>query len=378
VKGPSVGKALKLIKELHQNNPGKKIIAAGCLLDPIIKKIKEIDSEISILTTHNIDKIVSIVEEVIHDNPEMIVGKKSILKINLPKKRKNPSVGIIPISSGCEGNCSYCSVKIVKGGLDSYPPDKIIEEYGKCIRDNCKEIWITAQDSGAYNHFGLQLPGLMNKLLKLDNNVLFRIGMMNPNHVIPIIDELIEVYKSKKVFKFLHIPIQSGSDKVLKDMNRQYNVKDVKEIINRFRKEIHHITISTDIICGYPTETREDFQKSIDLIQKIKPDILNISRFVKRPGTEAEKLKPLDTEEVKNRSRRITSEFEYIAFNNNKKWKDWRGTILIDEKGKDNTWIGRNLAYKPIIVEGDLKLGELIKVRVIETTSYDLRATVLN
>jgi len=138
--------------------------------------------------------------------------------------------------------------------------------------------------------------------------------MMNPAGIV-FLNELVEVYKSNKIIKFLHIPVQSGSDKVLREMGRKHDVEKFKRIVRKFRKEIPEINISTDIIVGYPTETEEDFTKSLNLVKEIRPEVLNISRFSARPGTKAANLKQLKTEEIKNRSRRLTREFERTKAN---------------------------------------------------------------
>jgi tRNA A37 methylthiotransferase MiaB len=189
---------------------------------------------------------------------------------------------------------------------------------------------------------------------------------------------MIDVYKNGKVFKFLHVPVQSGNDEILKLMKRNYKVDDFKKIITEFRKNIPNLTISTDIICGFPTETEQQFNDSLELIKEIKPDVLNISRFQARPGTEAFKMEgQIEGGVTKNRSRLLTDIFTNISRMNNEKWLNWKGGILIDEKGKHDTWVGRNLAYKPVIVRGEVKIGDNVKVIIKNITPYDLRGEIV-
>jgi len=367
--------ALKEIKTVREASPYKKIIVSGCIPKQIIEKIKEIDPNISLINTHNINKIVSVVEETLHENPISVLASNKKPKINMPRVRKNPVVGIVTIASGCIGRCAYCSVKLIKGDLISYPVESIIEEVRTCVKDRCKEIWITAQDTGCYGvDIGTNIAELLKKIIELPGDFKIRLGMANPKSVLQNIEELIKVFKHEKMFKFLHIPVQSGNNKVLKSMNRPYEVEDFKHIIQRFREEIPEICIATDMIVGFPGETEEQFRDSLLLIDQVKPDIVNISRFVARPGTRAEKReKQIPGREIKERSRTMTSQFEWIAFSQNRKWKNWEGEIIIDEHGKDGTFIGRNTAYKPILVEGDFVLGQKIKVKIINTTKYNLR-----
>ena len=181
-------------------------------------------------------------------------------------------------------------------------------------------------------------------------------------HVKNIVNELIESYKSEKIFKFLHLPVQSGSDHVLKMMNRGYSVKDFKNVVKNFRKKFPLLTLSTDVIVGFPEESNEDFQKTIDLMKEVKPDIVNVSKFGARPKTKAAKMKQLSRKIINERAKKIVEVIEKMKLENNKKWLNWKGEILIDEKGKKGGMIGRNFTYKPILTEG--KLGSFHKVKI--------------
>jgi tRNA A37 methylthiotransferase MiaB len=187
-----------------------------------------------------------------------------------------------------------------------------------------------------------------------------------------MLDDLIEVYKDPKMFKFLHIPIQSGNNEILQKMKRQYFVGDFKKIVDKFRSAFEHITIATDIICGFPTETKEQFQESLDLIEKLKPDVINISKFKARPGTDAFKMEQVKGDDIKERSRLLTSVFDWIGYGINKKWKDWEGTVLVDDVGKEGTTMARNFAYKPVVVQGEYKLGDKVKVKIVDVTKHYL------
>ena len=364
---------LKTIKKLYEENKNKKYIIAGCITRNIIPKIREILPEVSFISTHNIKDIVQVVEETINDNPIEILAKSNDEKINLPKIRKNKTIGIIPISSGCLGYCAYCSVKLIKGDLHSYSVEKIIKEINKALIDGCKEIWLTSQDTGCYGRdINTNLVELLKEIVKIEKNFMIRIGMMNPNYAIEMLDNLIGIYKDKKIFKFLHIPVQSGNNEILQLMKRKYFIGDFKKIVNKFRENFEHITIATDIIVGFPTETKEQFQDSLNLIEEIKPDVLNISKFNARPGTAAFKMEQVQGEEIKRRSGLITSVFEWVGYGVNKKYKDWTGTILIDGVGKNNTSLGRNFAYKLVVINGKYLLGEKIKVKITNMTKHYL------
>jgi len=178
------------------------------------------------------------------------------------------------------------------------------------------------------------------------------------------LDELIESYKSDKVFKFLHLPVQSGSDSVLKKMGRTHDVDDFIRIVKSFRKTFPEMTIWTDMICGFPGETNQDFEISLDLLRQIKPDFVNVSAYGVRPDTRAAKMKQIPTETKKDRTREMSALVDTLSIESNKKWLGWSGFVLVDEfkKGKAN-FIGRNFAYKPVAIKKGA-LGEYVRVKI--------------
>jgi len=379
VKGDTT--ALREIRRLKKEFPGKKLIVAGCITESIVPRIKQIGEGISFVNTHNFEKISMAVENSLNGTVLELLDKRYEQKVALPSVRKNPVVGIVPILNGCNYFCTFCSTKLVKGRLFSYPMDAIRQDVKEHLKAGCKEIWLTSNDTGAYmvEQGGKQrIAELLEQILSVPIDFKLRLGMMNPGNTITILDELIDIYRHPKMFKFLHIPLQSGNDEILRIMNRKYTVKGFAEAVDAFRKEIPEITISTDIIVGFPSETDEQFQESLKAIKKTAPDVLNISRYAAREGTIAAKMRQLPTNTLKQRSRIMTNLYREIALENNKKWLNWQGKILIDEKGKNNSWVGRNYCYKPVVVNGDFKLGEEIDVKIVDAKSFYLRGETKN
>ena len=380
VKGPAV--PLREIKKFTEQFPGKKLIVTGCITRDIIPQIRKINTEASLINTHNIHRIVEAVEESLHGNVLEALTQERPLKVNLPKIRTNKVVGIVPIASGCADFCSYCSVKLIKGNIFSYPEAYVVNEVKKNIEQGCKEIWLTSQDNGAY---GMEkdehrLPILLHALLnKVPGEYKIRLGMINPRHVMAMIDELIKIYQDDRMFKFLHIPVEAGNNEVLGKMKRKYTVHDFKNMVDRFRRYVKGITIASDIIVGFPTETELQFQDSLHLVQEVKPDVLNIARFSPRPNTAAARMEGQVSSNIKKeRSKALTELYRSIALNQNKKWIGWEGKIIIDEYGKNSTMVGRNFAYKPVIVKGNFNFGDEIDVKIKDATAYDLRADVMD
>ena len=374
VKGDTT--ALREIRRLKKRNPEKKLIVAGCITESIVPKIKNIDENISFVNTHNFGRISAVVENSMNGTVLELLDKKYEQKVNLPSVRKNPVIGIVPILNGCNYFCTFCSTKLVKGKLFSYPMDAIREDVKSHLKAGCKEIWITSNDTGAYmvEQGGKQkLAELLEQILSVPMDFKARVGMMNPGNTMPILQDLIGIYRHPKMFKFLHIPVQSGNNEILKLMNRKYSADDFIQVVNEFRKAIPEITISTDIIAGFPDESEKQFEDSLDLIKKIKPDVLNLSRYAAREGTIAARMRQLSANTLKQRSRLMTALYRAIALENNGKWLGWEGKVLIDEKGKNDSWIGRNYCYKPVVVKGDSNLGDEIEVKITDFTSFDLR-----
>lgn len=368
--------ALKEIKETVEKRKYSYLLVAGCIPQKLIPAIRELKKDATIINTHNIREIVSAVEETINDNPQTIIEPKRKPKILLNKIRDNPLVGIVPISNGCLGKCAYCSVKLIKGKLYSYYSELIVKEVERCVKEGCKQIWITGQDTAAYgkdNSENGNISTLLQKILAVNGEFMVRLGMANPHHVKENIDGLITALKHPKMYKFIHIPVQSGSNKVLKAMHRPYTVEDFREIIERLKKEIPEITIATDVLIGFPGETKDQFYETVKLIQDMKIPVVNISRFTARPDTAAASMKDqIDSAEIKERSRNMTTAFEFTAFDANKQWKGWQGEIIIDEKGTEGMK-GRNHAYKPVVVFEECKIGDRLKVKINGFSKFDLR-----
>ncbi len=356
-------------------NIKKPKILAGCV--PQAERDKSKFLGFSVIGTNQITNVVEVAEETLKGNTVQLLKKEKNPRLNIPKVRKNSIIEILPINEGCLGSCNFCATKFARGHLLSYDPDEIAKQAREALNEGVKELWLTSQDTACYGYdIKTNIVSLLRKLLEMKRDFKIRLGMGNPDFLPDYLDELIEVFKDERMFKFIHIPLQAGSDNVLKLMKREYEVKTFIEIIEKFRKVHPDITIATDIIVGYPGETEKDFQKTVDILKLTKPDVINVSRFWARPGTLAAKKKQLDSNIIKERGIRLTEVFHKISEENNKKWQNWKGNIMISEYGKNNTSIGRNYSYKPVIVKGKYDFGTELNVKINKTTIFDLRADV--
>lgn len=286
---------------------------------------------------------------------------------------------ILPIAQGCLGNCTYCITKFARGRLSSYDPDAIIERFNIMISQGVKEILVTAQDTGCYGvDIGTDLPSLIERMLENDSEFRIRIGMMNPNSLIPIADRLMEVMNDPRVYKFLHIPVQSGSNEILIAMKRPYHVEDFLEIVAKVRSYHPEISISTDVISGFPGESDIDHIRSLRMLERLKADTVNITRFSSRPGTEASMMEQIHGRVSKVRSAELTETKNRIELKNNSQMVGKYMGGLVTEIGKQGTVIVRTDNYRPVAVASDLPLNSFVKVRITACKPTYLVGRVLN
>lgn len=372
VKTPTEKRMISKIKEFTEK--GKPLIVAGCMPKTEKEIIEKINPKASLIGPNSIEKIVDASELALKGEKVVFLKDLRKPKLCLPRIQKNKIIRIIQIAEGCAWrNCKYCIVKLARGKIFSYPLELIKKEAKQAIKEGNKEIWLTSQDTSSYGFESgnLKLPLLLKEICKIEGKFFVRVGMMNPLFTKRILDDLIEAYKNEKIFKFLHLPIQSFSEKVLEDMGRGYKPQDALEIIEKFYKTFPDLTFSTDIIVGFPSESEEDFEQTLKFIEKFKPDIVNISKFGPRPKTEAAKMKELPSSVVRKRSKEAFELTRKISLEKNQKWLGWEGECLIDEKGlKKGTFIARNFAYKPIIIKSKKNLlGSFEKIRITEAKS---------
>jgi MiaB-like tRNA modifying enzyme len=369
VKGPTENRIIEILKRVPAN---KKVIIAGCL--PLInfeRLCKEVRFD-GVVGPAAGDEIIEIVKRVL--NGERVVALEEAVNakpsLNLPRLRLNPVISIIPVNYGCLGVCAYCCVVFARGHLRSYGIQGIVERVKKDLAMGVQEFWITSQDTACYGRDrGMNLAELLNALCDVEGSFRVRVGMMTPNIVMDILGDLIQVFKNEKIFKFIHLPVQSGDDQILERMRRFYSVEGFKRIVNAFRASFPEMTLATDVICGFPGEGEEAFEKTLQLIGEVKPDIVNVSKFFARPRTAAAEMQEdfVPFQEIKRRSGILAKLAREVAFEKNQRWVGWTGEIFVDEVGKiSGSWVGRNFAYKPITIRdaADL-LGKTLRVKVV-------------
>jgi threonylcarbamoyladenosine tRNA methylthiotransferase CDKAL1 len=354
VKGPTENRMMEVLKRVPAD---KKLIVAGCL--PLInfeRLCKEAHFD-AVLGPAAGEKIVDVVMHVL--NGDKVVALQDAAnakpKLNLPRLRLNPVVGIIPVNYGCLGSCTYCCVVFARGRVRSYAIPEILRRVERDKAMGIREFWITSQDTACYGKdIGINLAKLLKALCEVEGELRIRVGMMTPNLAKNILEDLIQAFQSEKIFNFIHLPVQSGDNQILKRMRRFYSIDDFKEVVNAFRNNLSEVTVATDVICGFPGETKEAFERTLQLIEDVKPDIVNVSKFFARPRTAAAEMREefVSSTEIKRRSSLTAKLAKKIVYERNRRWIGWTGKILVDEVGKvPGSWIGRNFAYKPVVLK---------------------------
>jgi MiaB-like tRNA modifying enzyme len=372
VKGPTEN---RIINNIKQTPKTKKIIIIGCLPKISIERLHH-ETQFDCIAGPSIgEDIIEIVNRVTSGEKITTIQQppKEKPKLTLPKINTNPIVSILPINFGCLGSCAYCAVVFARGKLQSYSIPEIIQRVKMDISSGICEFWVTSQDTAAYGReIGKNLAELLHTIGKVEGEFKVRVGMMTPNMINDMQQELIDAYKNPKIFKFLHFPVQSGDNQVLEKMRRFYTTNEFKESIGTFRRAMPELTLATDIIVGFPGETKQAFENTLQLLREIKPDVTNVSKFFARPKTLAAEMKEdaIPPEEIKQRSAITTALVKQLSLEKNMQWKNWSGEILVDEVGKvGGSWVGRNFAYKPIVVKSVQNLlGRTLRVRVVNVT----------
>ena len=282
-------------------------------------------------------------------------------------------VGILPIARGCMSNCSYCITKFATGRVDSPPVSENVEKARALVHAGAKEIRITGQDTGVYgwDKGDRKLPELLDRICDIDGDFRVRLGMANPGGIHGIHDELAEVFaENEKLYNFIHAPVQSGSDDVLEDMRRQHRVEKFREVVAAFDDRLDHWTLSTDFIVGFPTEDDDDHEKSMELLDDVRPEKINITRFSKRPGTDAADMKGLGGTVKKERSKAMTDLKMDVCREVYESMVGETHEALVVEEGTGDSVKCRDEAYRQVIVTDaetkGIEVGDFIEVEITQ------------
>jgi tRNA A37 methylthiotransferase MiaB len=213
----------------------------------------------------------------------------------------------------------------------------------------------------------------MHEVCGIEGNFKVRVGMMNPDSLGEVLVETVEAFRLPKVYKFLHLPVQSGSDRLLRSMGRGYGAAAFEGEVAMFRAALPRVTLSTDVITGFPGETTEDHRATVELLKRVRPNIVNVTRFSSRPGTAAAGMKDqVVSRNSKERSREITKLRFSIAAQINHRLMGLRMRVTATESGKNGSTVCRDECYVPVVLREVLELGGAYEVEIVDATATHL------
>ncbi len=365
------------LNKIKKLNKKLKIILTGCLLEKDKKILKT-----------KVDRILNIKEL----NQWPLYLKPESAKLNfdyfsMPPIYQSSFKAFIPIMTGCNNYCSYCVVPYTRGQEVSRKVKGVLNEANLLANNHYKELTLLGQNVNSFNppdkeNFSKQNPFRHNfaRLLWEINQIknLARIHFISA-HPKDMTSEVIKALTLPKQINYLHLPIQSGSNKILKLMNRGYSSEDYLQLIHEIRKTKPEIALGTDIIVGFPNETEEDFQKTLDIYQKIKFDIAYIAIYSPRSQTLAAKIYPdnLSYSEKKKRWNKLHQLMEKITFEKNQKYKNKTVSILVEKSNKGYLW-GNSSEMKLVKLKGPKKIiGQIVQAKIKESKTWVLKGELL-
>ena len=413
--------ALKLLRKAASAYPNVPIYITGCAPKDFREEAIRAVPQVQFTTLSELEKDPPLSSSTLSSSTEgrgSIISSTSKSNENSARNesrirptnvlRESPFVGIVNIEEGCLDACAFCSTHLVKGRLHSFSPNDIVDQVQALVDDGCLEIQLTGQDCACYGFdIGTNLAELTQRILThVNGNYRIRLGLGNPRHVLGYQEALLDCFTDERIYKFIHIPVQSGSENVLKAMNRRHTVRDYATLAHTFNERFDKFTLSTDLIVGYPGETAADFNDTLTLLKETRPTVCNITRFVARPGTVAARLESATSmahlesatntahlesatntaqlapanlavpDTVKHERSAILAEaFQQIALENNRKWIGDECIVVTEKRGHRNgTTIARNTAYRPVALQGSFPAGQTLRVRIKDAEPFALIA----
>ncbi len=368
-------KITKRLRELQGLNLKGKLVVSGCLARARPSLIMRVVPSASLVSPQNVTRILDVVNA--QGQVYLLEGERDTSFMPTPPMRD--FIATVMVSEGCLENCSFCETKIARRTLRSYPPRAIVNAVSELVKRGAKEIRLTGQDIAAYGAdlpSRTRLPELIDAILsKVPGDYRIRIGMMTPNQALEIIDDLLEVYRDERVFKFFHIPVQSGDDEMLKIMNRRYTVSDFKSLHSKIKAMFPESLFATDIIVGHPGEDEEAFSNTVRLVDELKFERVYLAQYSIRPRTAAAAMPQVPEPIKKRRSLVLQEHIREIGLKIYGSYVNSLRRGLVTSRGfREGYYTVRLDNYFPVAVKADSSvMGKWVKVRITGATYFDLR-----
>ncbi len=375
------------LKKLKRLNPELIIGVCGCMMQRedvrniIIEKYRHVDL---IFGTHNIHKLPQLIKSHLQSGDtvvDVIEDTKEVVE-DIGANRSYSYKAYVNIIYGCNNFCTYCVVPSTRGRELSREPENIIREIEELAKSGCKEVTLLGQNVNSYGKtldYDYDFTRLLKKINEIDG--IERIRFMT-SHPKDLFDELIELYGSlDKLSKHLHLPVQSGSNRILKEMNRKYTKEDYLSKIKKLREAVPDISITTDIIVGFPGESHEDFLDTLNLIKEVEFDSAYIFIYSIRENTKAAEMNnQIDYKTKHSRFQEISDTMNEISLKKHKKLIGKKLKVLVEEVSKNNPKVlkGRTEEFEIVHLEGDKSLiGSIVPVEIESVTTFTLTGRII-
>lgn len=374
-----------LVNTIRKANPNSKIVVAGCL-----SKREDVKKRLS----GRADIFLPINEML--QLPELLTGEELEPKFSLdavrlkqgekyleiPPKHEKAFTAYVPIGNGCNNFCSYCVVPYARGREVYRPAQEIIKETKDLIKRGYKEVILIAQNVNSYHDKNYDFPKLLSAVAKIPGEFWIRFSSSHPKDMS---DGLIKaIGASDKICAHLHLAVQSGDDKILEAMNRKYTAKHYEDLIKKVRAAKPGIAITTDVIVGFPGETKKQFENTAKLFRNIKFDLAYIAQYSPRPGTVSSRMEDNVTKEEKKRREEVLNDIlKKTALENNKKYLGASIRVLIEGINKRGKYYGKTSTYQTVLVKTATKatrklVGQFALVKINDILPFALEGDLIN
>ena len=354
----------------------KPLVVAGCLPKAELRTVERFAGpRAGVIGPRTVERAADAVDAALAGGRLVALGDTDGPRAAVPRVRLNPVVGIVEIAAGCMSECSFCQTKLAKGGLRSHRVGDVVRQVREDVGAGCREVWLTSTDNGCYGlDIGSDLPELVGAVSSVPGRFRVRVGMTNPMYMPRILGGLLDACASEKVYRFMHLPVQSGSAAVLSAMRRANTAAAFAGAAAAFRKRFGRFTVATDVIVGFPGETDGDFEETMGLLRESRPEIVNVSRYSARPGTDAAGMEQVDVGTVRRRSRAASELAASISREANAERVGAVCEALFVERTDDGGLKGRDDRYRPVYVGAGsgAEPGQVRAVRVTGSTDHGL------
>jgi len=373
-----------LVNQLRKKNKDAKIVVTGCLgrREDVKQRLNKLaDLFLPISSFPDIFQLLAGRLKTSKLNLDEVRLKQGEKYLTILPKYQSKFSAFVPIGNGCNNFCSYCVVPYARGREVYRPVKDILQEVKELLKNGYREIILIAQNVNSYKSGKVDFPTLLEKIVKLKGDFWLRFSTSHPKDVSP---KLIKVFgEQAKICPHFHVAVQSGDDKILRAMNRKYTAKHFSDLVTKIRLARPGVSITTDVIVGFPGETKEQFNNTVKLFKQLKFDMAYIARFSPRPQTVATQMKDNVTREEKRRREKVLeSVLRQTALENNQKYLNQTVTILVQGINKNSNYYGQTASAKQVVVTGKYQaqkklVGNFLSVKIKKAQEFSLEAELI-